>query len=253
MFNSITRPEVMAWYACTRFYHIIELTAWQLYPCVETFRTLHQRYRPTKLQMDHQHPKVIDWIPFSSIRDGLIRMHAANPKIDQIFCDAVSSYAVEVPMSELIIGAPSITAYVRVTDLSTRMSTSSADDDTATDFLPVLDAATLFSAPEYARATFKKLKMDHGVCYYKMDPTFFGKYPELYDPTALDIIASGIPLRPDLQPSLTLPSPLDESTFRIYRSFIAFSMDASSILSPLEKHSTNTQTNRMTDDGRYHC
>ena len=62
MFNSITRPDVMAWYARTRFYHIIELTAWQLYPSSSTYNKLHPRYRPIKAQLENAHPLIIDWI-----------------------------------------------------------------------------------------------------------------------------------------------------------------------------------------------
>lgn len=231
MFNSITRPDVMAWYAKTRFYHIVELTAWQLYPCATTFDKLHPRYRPTEIQKSHLHPCVIDWIPFPAIRDRCIQLHAANPQVDQIFCDAVTGYTVEATMSDLILGAPHVKVYIRVTDLITAMSMSSGsvDKDSASVTLPAPDSTTLFSSPAYARAAFKKLNMDKGASYYKIDPSFFEKYPELYDRSS-DLTASGIPLRPQFQKILTYPRPLDGSTVETYRSFIDFSMDAASII-----------------------
>nr|XP_036578572.1 bZIP transcription factor [Colletotrichum truncatum]KAF6785867.1 bZIP transcription factor [Colletotrichum truncatum] len=231
MFNSMTRPDVMAWYAKTRFYHIIELTAWQLYPSTATFDKLHQRYRPTETQMSHPHPRVIDWIPFPSIRDRLIQLHSANPHIDQIFCDAVTGYVVETTMSNLILGAPHITVYIRVTDLITAMA-SNVDDNPeeppAT--LPVPDITTLFSSPSHARAAFKLLNMDKGASYYKIDPAFYAKYPELFDQSN-DLTATGIPLRPKSQKVLTYPKPLDASTVETYRSFIDFSLDATNTIS----------------------
>ncbi|KAM5342105.1 hypothetical protein ACJ41O_015136 [Fusarium nematophilum] len=229
MFNSMTRPDVMAWYAKTRFYHIIELTAWQLYPSSATFGKLHQRYRPTETQMKHLHPRVIDWIPFPSIRDRLIQLHAANPQIDQIFCDAVTGYVVEALMSELILGAPQITVYIRVTDLITAMS-STADNENGFATLPAPDITRLFTSPAYARAAFKQLNMDKGASYYKIDPAFFEKYPELYDQSS-DITATGIPLKPKFQKILTYPKPLDASTVETYRSFIDFSLDAVNTIS----------------------
>ncbi|OHF02932.1 hypothetical protein CORC01_01690 [Colletotrichum orchidophilum] len=231
MFNSMTRPDVMAWYAKTRFFHIIELTAWQLYPSPATFQKLHQRYRPTDTQLKHPHPRVIDWIPFPSIRDRLIELHAANPLIDQIFCDAVTGYVVEAVMSDLISDAPQIMVYVRVTDLIAAMSSgagSSAEDAPA--MLPAPDITTLFSSPSHARAAFAQLNMDKGASYYKIDPAFYAKYPELYDQSN-DLTANGVPLKPRSQKVLTYPKPLDASTVETYRSFIDFSMDATSTIS----------------------
>ncbi|KAI9170582.1 hypothetical protein HJFPF1_00050 [Paramyrothecium foliicola] len=226
MFNSITRPDVMAWYAKTRFYHIIELTAWQLFPSPATFEKLHPRYRPTETQLNHIHPRVIDWIPFPTIRDRLIQLHAANPQIDQIFCDAVTGYVVEALMSDLIRGAPPMNIYVRVTDLITAMSSKSPKEDENTPVtLPAPDVTALFSSPAYARAAFSKLNMDKGASYYKIDPAFYEKYPELYDQSS-DLTATGIPLKPKFQKILTYPKPLDLRTVETYRSFIDFSLDA---------------------------
>ncbi|KAF5023027.1 hypothetical protein F66182_4911 [Fusarium sp. NRRL 66182] len=230
MFNSITRPDVMAWYAKTRFYHIIELTAWQLYPSSTTFSKLHPRYRPTTTQKENPHPKIIDWIPFPSIRDQLIQRHAANPHIDQIFCDAVTGYVVEASMSDLILGAPQAMVYVRVTDLINTMSSAASEAENTTAVLPAPDMHTLFSSPAYARAAFNKLNMDKGAGYYKIDPAFFEKYPELWDQTS-DLTAAGMPLKPENQKILTYPKPLDSSTVETYRSFIDFSLDAANTIS----------------------
>ncbi|KAF5529823.1 hypothetical protein FNAPI_13750 [Fusarium napiforme] len=230
MFNSMTRPDVMAWYAKTRFYHIIELTAWQLYPSSATFNKLHPRYRPTAAQLENPHPGIIDWIPFATIRDRLIQLHSANPHIDQIFCDAVTGYVVEALMSDLVLGAPQITVYVRVTDLINTMSSTTSETENTIAMLPAPDISTLFSSPAYARAAFNKLNMDKGAGYYKIDPAFFEKYPELWD-QASDVTATGMPLKPKYQKILTYPKPLDPSTVETYRSFIDFSLDAANTIS----------------------
>lgn len=214
----------MTWYAKTRFYHIVDLTAWQILPCAETFNRVHSQYQPTPIQLHHQYPKVIDWIPFPSIRDRLVQRHAANPYIDEIFCDAVSSYVVEALMPDLVMGAPTMVVYIRVTDLIVSTISSPEKNDLSSP-LPAPDVASLFSSPEYSRAVFKRLNMDHGVSRYKIDPLFFSKYPELYDPN-FDIAATGMPLKPDLQPQLSPPRPLDSTTFQIYCSFMEFSAGA---------------------------
>lgn len=235
LFNSLTRPDVMKWYAKTRFYHIVNLTAWQINPCTKTYNSIHPQYRPTKLQLQNPYPSVIDWIPFPSIRDRLIQLHSANPQIDQIFCDTVSSYVVETWMSELIMGAPSIKAYIRVTDIIANFDSQVHEDpaDLMT-ALPAPDVATIFNSPVCSRAVFNKLNMSCGVSIYKIDPSFFGSYPELYDHN-YDIAAQGIPLRPDVQCRLTCPKPLDTQTFQTYRNFVDFSYD-----SPIWKTWTST-------------
>jgi hypothetical protein len=216
----------MRWYAKTRFYHIVNLTAWQIYPCTRTYNEIHPQYRPTTLQLQCQYPTVIDWIPFPSIRDRLIQLHSANPQVDQIFCDAVSSYVVEACMSDLIQGAPAIKAYIRVTDLVPNIDfTTPASDDDLIAALPAPDAATLFSSPICSRAVFNRLSMNRGISNYKIDPAFFGSYPELYDHN-VDVAAKGIPLRPEVQLRLTYPKPLDSQTYHTYRNFIDFSYDA---------------------------
>lgn len=222
----------MAWYAKTRFYYIVQLTAWQLYPSVELFNKVHEQYRPTKLQLQQNYPSVIDWIPFPSVRDRLIQLHAANPQIDQIFCDAVSSYVVEACMSDLVKDAPPAQVYLRVTDVFASIS-SPADLNEVDPFaiLPAPDVASLFSSSECAQAVFRLLNMDHGLTQYKLDPSFFDSYPELFDPNT-DITAKGIPLRPNIQIRLTYPKPLDSATFQTYRSFMEFSLYCPMTLTP---------------------
>ncbi|KAJ6034002.1 hypothetical protein N7499_010158 [Penicillium canescens] len=163
-------------------------------------------------------PDVMRW-------DRLIQFHAANPRIDQIFCDVVSSYVVEAWMSDLIAGAPMIKAHIRVTDLVQNIDPSAFDkgsNKAANVNLPAPDVATLFSSTDYSLAVFNHLGMDLGVSNYKIDPAFFATYPELYDHSAC-ISGEGISLRPEAQARLTYPKPLDSQIFQTYRNFIEFS------------------------------
>lgn len=213
----------MAWYAKTKFYHIVNLTAWQRHPNMDTYTNIHLMYRPSALQMRSQYPFVIDWIPFTSIRDRLIQMHSANPEIDQLFCELVSAYAIETDLSVLVAGASPLRAYIRVTDLTTAMGpVPPANDADSACSIPAPSVGALFSDSSYAWAVFQFLHIDHDIGHYKIDPAFFGKYPELYD-AGHDIMASGVPLKPAMQLSLTRPRPLDACTFDTYQSFISYS------------------------------
>ena len=200
-----------------------------MFPCNSAYLRVHKLYRPTGLQtrLQSQYPCVIDWIAFSSVRDRLIQLHAANPFIDQIFCDTVSAYVVEASLSDLVVGAQPTKVYIRVTDLIASMSSLDEQIQKGS-LIPVLPAPyvkSLFSSPEYAGLVFTHLKMDCGVSYYKIDPIFVSRYPELCD-SSDSIIASGIPLRPQTQTTLTYPSHLDASTVATDRSFINFSLGA---------------------------
>ncbi|OQE22970.1 hypothetical protein PENSTE_c009G04237 [Penicillium steckii] len=221
LFNSLTRPEAMAWYAKTRFHHIVDLTMWQLQPCSQTLERVEKQYRPTILQLQYDHPKVIDWIPFPSIRDRLIRMHSANPQIDHIFCDLVSSYTVEACMADLVLGATAQKVYIRVLDVAMGAADIKNRIIDPSTVLPAADAGSLFSNPECAQALFVLLNMDHGVSGFKLDPSFFGTYRELFDPEQ-DYIARGVPLRPNIQTILPGPARLNNLTFQTYQSFMDF-------------------------------
>lgn len=189
------------------------------------------------MQLEHQnqYPRVINWIPFPPIRNRLIQLHAANPNIDQVFCDAVSGYVVEALWSDLVVGPP-IKVYVRVTDLINSMNAPISQGETEGEggqdqqsggrakTLPAPDVTSLFACQTYAKAAFYFLNMDKGASFYKVDPAFYGKYPELWDPES-NIIAEGIPLKPDVQAVLTYPQPLNPSIVETYRSFIDFSID----------------------------
>lgn len=224
MFNSVTRPEAMMWYAKTRFYYIVDFTTWQLQPSPEALARVHPRYRPTALQIAGNYPCIIDWIPFASIRDRLILYHSANPQLDTIFCDAVSSYVVETQLSILVSGAQPIPIYVRVLDILEAMGNTTGNSGMHSETtLPVANVSMLFESQIYARLAFKELKMDRGISNYKIDPQFFSRYPELFDPSS-DLMAKGIPIKSHKQTNLPSPRPLDNTTVGVYRSFTDFSL-----------------------------
>ncbi|KAJ5342727.1 hypothetical protein N7541_011851 [Penicillium brevicompactum] len=175
MFNSISRPDAMTWYARTRFYHIVDLTVSLLNPTEQAAKKVHPLYRLTHVQSTNKYPSIVDWIPFPSIRDKLILLHSGNPNVDDIFCDAVSGYVVQTNMSELVEGASVLPVHVRVLDLIKAMDEKSKASDVGK--LPASNARAIFDSPATARLVFQKLRMDHGVSQYMMDPAFFPKVP----------------------------------------------------------------------------
>ena len=231
-FHSVSRPGAMTWYAKCRFSYTVDLIISQLCPSPQTLQRVHPFYRLTPVQIHYleSYPAIIDWIPFPSLRDKFILLHSANPLIDNIFCDAISGYVVQTRMCDLVAGTTSLPIYVRVLDLIAAMDpqssfvTSFKSGEVSGVKLPAPSAEKIFESPEFARLVFQKLEMDQGPSNYKMDPAFFQKYPELYDP-AVNIMAYGVPVRPDIQTILPQPRPLDRITLKAYRDFTDFSTD----------------------------
>ncbi|KAL2689000.1 hypothetical protein Neosp_003050 [[Neocosmospora] mangrovei] len=221
MFHTVARQDVMRWYAKTRFYHTRDVTVWKIRPCDDTFNRLHPQYQPTLLQLQCDHAAVIDWVPFPSIRDTLIRCHAANPCIDQVVSDIVGVYVVETLLNELVVDSPPLQVYVKVVDLVQAMA--GADDDPSQESvsLPVSQISDIFASPNVALAVARHLQIEYGLSRYKLDPGLFVKHPEFYESAGL-LMAQGAPLKPDSTSLLSFPGSLDKNTASLYQNFVAF-------------------------------
>ncbi|RSL50864.1 hypothetical protein CEP54_011705 [Fusarium duplospermum] len=223
LFHSLNRPAALAWYTATKFQdNVADLLLWQMDRSRIVYSRLHACYRPSALQLLEDYPSVIDWCPFPTIRDKLILLHSANPCLDQIICDIATAYVVQVDPGRLVLGH-SGQGYIRVWDLVCALETDGVDDSNPCDltdpqlpfFLPAPSVECLFEA-QCAREAFKVLGLDDGVPRFKIDPSFFIQYPELYDPGA-DIIAAGVPIAPKTQTTIPLPTLSRQETVGIYQ------------------------------------
>lgn len=234
-FHSLNRPAALAWYTATRFQeNITDLLLWQISRSPATYSRIHASYRPSALQLLQEYPSVIDWCPFPTVRDKLILLHSANPYIDQIICDIATAYVIEVDADMLVLGQTG-RAYIRVWDLVCGFEGQGMEDDLVQDVtfmsggllssefpdghktvsLPAPDVRSLFQ-PRYARQAFKALGLDDGVPRYKVDPSLFAQYPELYDPGA-NIMATGVAIAPEVQTKIPPPTLPKQNTMTIYR------------------------------------
>ncbi|KAI8659229.1 hypothetical protein LRP88_05796 [Fusarium phalaenopsidis] len=225
LFHSLSRPAALAWYTATKFQdNVADLLLWQMDRSRHVYSRLHASYRPSALQLLEEYPSIIDWCPFPTVRDKLILLHSANPCLDQIICDIATAYVVEVDAGRLLLGH-SGQGYIRVWDLVCALEGDDDDDDDANPcdliddgipfFLPAPSMECLFET-QCAREAFKALGLDDGVPRFKIDPSFFIQYPELYDPGA-DIIATGVPIAPTIQTTIPLPTLPRQETVSIYQ------------------------------------
>ncbi|KAE9570441.1 hypothetical protein CGMCC3_g13546 [Colletotrichum fructicola] len=221
IFHTISRQDVMLWYTKTRFYYTRDITVWKTRPCEETFNKLHPQYQPTLLQLSCSYPAVIDWLPFPSIRDCLVRYHAGNPCIDQVVSDVVSMYAVETLLSDLVIDAPPLQVYVKIMDLVQAMGAIDEDSSEIPAPLPTSKVTDIFNVPSVALAVANHLQIEIRLDRYKLDPRLFIRHPEFLE-SAGSLMAHGAPLQPDYSSYLSFPTSMDNKTASSYRNFIAF-------------------------------
>ncbi|KAL6922884.1 hypothetical protein FSST1_000158 [Fusarium sambucinum] len=246
-FHSLSRPAALVWYTATRFEHnVTYLLLWQLNRSRAIYSRLHANYRPSALQFSEEYPSNIDWCPFPTIRDKLILLHAANPCLDQIMCDIATAYTVEVDAESLVFGQTG-QAFIRVWDLVCGLNAEDMADDLAQNggfdpefatghvpfSLPAPDIESLFQ-PEYARVAFKALGLGDGIPRFKVDPSLFVQYPELYDAGA-DVMATGTAIAPSVQTKLPEPAFFPKhDTLAIYRNLAAWCVNGICRASSLE-------------------
>ncbi|KIY02186.1 uncharacterized protein Z520_02324 [Fonsecaea multimorphosa CBS 102226] len=256
-FICLSWPTMAAWHTYTRAHLPVgSLMAWRLNPTPEMYAAIDPALSPTKLQMTTHHPAIIDWIPYPTLRDKLIIYHSANPHLDDLICEIGNSYVMEVDLARLIAGIPPTRGYVGVWDLVRSIApeaTSSSDTtnlfqpdfenspETIDDFdeeeeltsgascLPAPNASVLFGSKVLALKAFKLIGMHKGVGNFLLDPHFFDRHPELFDPAG-NIVAHGVPLRPGNRKFISAPQPLDSSVLGRYKELSSWSLSMSSAM-----------------------
>ncbi|KIW89957.1 uncharacterized protein Z519_09387 [Cladophialophora bantiana CBS 173.52] len=256
-FICLSWPTMAAWHTYTRAHIPVgSLMAWRLNPSPEMYAAIDPSLRPTKLQMTVHHPAIIDWIPFASLREKLIIYHSANPNLDDLICEIGNSYVMEIDLARLVAVIPPTRGYVGVWDLVRSIApeaTASSNTtnlfhpdfenspETIDDFddedepntpascLPAPNASVLFGSKVLALKAFKLIGMHRGVGNFLLDPNFFDKYPELFDPAA-NLVAHGVPLRPGDRKFISAPQPLDSSVLGRYKELSSWSLSLTSTM-----------------------
>ena len=88
--------------------------------------------------------------------------------------------------------------------------------------LPASSVNELFESPTLSRAAHQKLGLSNAAASnYRLDPSFFELYPELYDSEA-NIMAQGVRLRPSnhlADEPYPVPDEIDAAALSQYREF----------------------------------
>jgi hypothetical protein len=233
MFINMAWEHGIAFFTFTQAYRAVApILNYRINPTAENYLRIVDNYRPTRLQMSVSYPCIIDWMPWPSMRERLILHHSTNPHLDQVVVDVGCGFCVQVDLSEYVAGIEPVIGHLRVWDLVTAMAPSERPksvvnedgllDDTAVQVLsddddevpwvdplqdepcdedrtcdlPAPSAEVLFESRSFALRAFKKLiKVGERMLEFNMIPSFFEKYPELFDPSH-NYIAYGPRLQP---------------------------------------------------------
>lgn len=235
-----------AWHAYLKIHlPLARVTMFRMNPTRETYLQVAENSRPSRFQLTHSHPSVIDWVPWASLRDKLILHHAANPRLDELICDIGNSYVTQTDLSHLVSGFASMTGYIAIWDLIRAISPTASSENSGsylatgeafennwekdalqTRLLPVPSVNHLFESRAAAFQAFIMLELDKGTHKFQLDPAFFGRHPELYESNE-HLMAYGMPLRPHSRESMLMPRSIDASVVSRYRELTKWAVEMS--------------------------
>ena len=101
---------------------------WRVDPSAETYQKLLPPYKPTALQLSVPHSAVIDWVPYSDLRDRVIMFFNGSAALDRLMCDFLNSYVIEVDdISAIFQEAPAEKGYFGIWNIFSGIGSTSAD------------------------------------------------------------------------------------------------------------------------------
>jgi hypothetical protein len=180
------------WFAITNAYETVKsICWWRLTKTSQALDAIHKSYKPTAIQQTLQYPSIIDWIPYPEIRDRLILNFEAYD-IDQIICDMAEAYIVDrvgpsghAPQPCNLLDLVQYSIQASLDPYTCHPSGASSISRDAWSKRPVVDRAiTIFSS---------QLPRPFRIPGFKIHSSFFGRYPTLYDPSAVAENAMNIP------------------------------------------------------------
>lgn len=141
---------------------------WQTTKSPQSFLDMPGGYSPTPSQLLLSYPCIVDWIPHPTIRNVMAVNYESYP-VDEVICDITDAYVVE---NEDGFQDPQLEP-LSVMEMVQRYN--SPGDDTRL----VHPYADITASQLHPQAQFLQTHR------FKIDPSFFIKYPGLYDATAI--------------------------------------------------------------------
>ena len=137
---------------------------WQTTKSAQSFIDMPGGYTPTPSQLILSYPCIIDWIPHHTIRNAMVANYDSYD-VDQVICDMTDAYVVDEHTNPL-----------NVMEMVKRYS-SPTEDTRMVQPYENANSSHLHPQSDFLQA--------HRIHRFKIDPSFFVKYPGLYDATAI--------------------------------------------------------------------
>jgi hypothetical protein len=170
-FTQQSWPTIDHWFQITNSCIAIKAVMWwQTAKTPQSFVDMPAEHRPTPSQLVLSYPSIIDWIPHPTIRNVMVTNYESYD-VDQVICDMTDSYVVEDEHGFQNQGEP-----LNVMEMVQRYH-SPAEDTRI--IHPWANSTTSHLHPQ------SQFLQTHGIYRFKIDPSFFVKYPGLYDATAI--------------------------------------------------------------------
>lgn len=202
------------WYTITDSYTTIRWVLWwQISQTSEALDDIPETNTPTPVQRALPHPRIIDWIPFASIRNKLII--SDGYEIDQVFCDLTQAFVLQKedstqqpPETHGAVPYKSVIGLLRAALHSAGPSESRGGS--------IFDEGPLKRTKAASSAYCQQL-ISFGRWVVKLDPSFFAKYPALYDPA---IVSSGPCWDVIGESQIQRPKPLSTEAINTYANLL---------------------------------
>ena len=200
-------PVMVPWFRVTQTSHIIcSVLWWQISKSEAAACQLLKVYSPTAVQLSVPHPSILDWVPHGALRDQFI-LNQDSLNLDAAICDLAAAYVVEFE-SDDELAAP-----------KTTLNLMDAVNDSLRSGIPLLGSAgdeesrrSIYPAGTMAHSR-RRLLATGNIHEFKIDNSFFVKYPALYDPSA---VANGIADVPVAMGTVQSPLQLNQHSAQAY-------------------------------------
>ena len=165
-------PVMDHWFQITDSCAVMKTVMWwQTTKSPQSFIDMLDGYSPTPVQLVLSYPCIIDWIPHPTIRNVMVTNYEMYD-VDQVICDMTDAYVVENQHSVENTKPESCNVMEMV-----QRYPPSAEDARITQLYANLDTSRFHPRSQFLQT--------HHIQGFKIDPSFFVKYPGLYDATAI--------------------------------------------------------------------
>jgi uncharacterized protein DUF3425 len=176
-------PLMIPWFHLIKAADVIRSVLWwQVTNSADAASQMSNVHTPTFIQLSTPHPSILDWIPHATMRDMLI-LNQESFDLDAVVADLAAAYVYETESDEYLGGVGETRNLMDAVHNSLRsgmplLGNAGSQSGSEQNAVAAAGGASL-------RTTLKRPTAATVLHQFKIDSSFFTKYPALYDPTAV--------------------------------------------------------------------